>query len=211
MTADFVLVHPLARFLPWVIAGGTALFLAIALSPHPWNPGNAQATSPIQPRLVIVTGGQTGVDRATLDTALSLFLPTRGWCPKGRSAEDGTIPAIYPMQETPSEDVAVRTEWNVRDSDGTLILAFGDLAGGTQLTAQLARNYQRPALVIDAFKFSQKDKIRFDRWMQTNQIRILNVAGPRESANPGVVYSTAKQILRQLLEPFDHPSLRKTS
>ena len=100
-------------------------------------------------RLWIVTGGQTGVDRATLDTALSLFLPVRGWCPKGRLAEDGVIPSVYPLQETTSTDYAVRTEWNVRDSDATLILAYGSLTGGTKLTEELAQRYNRPSLVLN--------------------------------------------------------------
>jgi len=161
-----------------------------------------------QPRLFIVTGGQTGVDRASLDTALSLFLPVRGWCPKGQLAEDGRIPGIYPMQETTSAEVAVRTEWNVRDSDGTLILAFGELSGGTLLTRQLAQKYQRPFMTIDALTFNKTDVTLFNRWMNANQIRILNIAGPRESANPGVIYDRAKEILHQLLEPFEQPSFQ---
>jgi len=174
-----------------------------------WMKGMAWNPVSIQPRLFVVTGGQTGVDRAALDTALELLLPVRGWCPKGRLAEDGTIPALYPMQETPSTDVALRTEWNIRDSDGTLILSYGSLQGGTLLTAQLADQYKRPSLVLDALAFSQKDVIRFRRWMQTNRIRILNIAGPRESANPGVIYSRAREILKQLLEPLAQPPFGK--
>jgi len=151
------------------------------------------------PRLWIVTGGQTGVDRAALDTALSLFLPVRGWCPKGRLAEDGTIAPIYPLQETNSTDYAVRTEWNVRDSDGTMILAYGTLSGGTKLTAELARKYHRPVLVIDALSFSKDDVTRFQKWIQENHVRILNVAGPRESSQPGVIYKRAQVVLSKLL------------
>ncbi len=153
-------------------------------------------------RLWIVAGGQTGVDRAALDTAIALFLPIGGWCPKGRLAEDGTIPASYPLQETPSPDSALRTEWNVRDADGTLILAFGPLANGTQLTANLAAQYHRPVLILDALTFGNAHLPHFRTWLQTNDIRILNIAGPRESANPGVIYSRSKVILQHLLEDF---------
>lgn len=150
-------------------------------------------------RLWIVTGGQTGVDRATLDTALSLFLPVRGWCPRGRLAEDGIIPSVYPLQETTSTDYAVRTEWNVRDSDGTLILVYGPLEGGTKLTKDLAKRYNRPSLVLNALSFSKNDTTRFWSWVREHNIRILNVAGPRESAKPGVIYSRAREVLKQLL------------
>ena len=87
----------------------------------------------------IVSGGQTGVDRAALDVALSLGIPCAGWCPRGRRAEDGPIDARYPLNETPSTSYAKRTEWNVRDSDATLILARLPLGGGTALTERLAR------------------------------------------------------------------------
>jgi predicted Rossmann fold nucleotide-binding protein DprA/Smf involved in DNA uptake len=92
----------------------------------------------------IVSGGQTGVDRAALDIALALGIPCGGWCPRGRGAEDGVIPARYPLQETCSHDYAERTRRNVIDSDGTLILAIGALHGGTLLTAQLAEKAASP-------------------------------------------------------------------
>ncbi len=151
-------------------------------------------------RLWVVTGGQTGVDRAALDTALSLLLPVRGWCPKGRLAEDGKIPPVYPLQETTSTDYGLRTEWNVRDSDGTLVLAYGALEGGTKLTADLAHKYDRPVLIINALSFSGNDAARFWSWIQKHNIRILNVAGPRESSRPGVIYNRARYVLKQLLE-----------
>jgi uncharacterized protein YjbI with pentapeptide repeats len=115
-----------------ITSGVLALFIIGGAFSQPFTPSMIALEAKDQPltpglshsRLWIVTGGQTGVDRATLDTALSLFLPVRGWCPKGRIAEDGIIPPVYPLQETTSTDYAVRTEWNVRDSDGTLILAY---------------------------------------------------------------------------------------
>src|SRR5438876_1977372 len=86
----------------------------------------------------IISGGQTGVDRAALDVALELGIPCGGWCPQGRRAEDGVIPARYPLRETPWWGYPQRTEWNVRDSDGTLILAEGEPDRGTVLTRELA-------------------------------------------------------------------------
>ncbi len=154
-------------------------------------------------RLWIVTGGQTGVDRAALDTALSLFLPLRGWCPKGRLAEDGTILPVYPLQETPTTEYAVRTEWNVRDSDATLILSYGTIEGGTKLTAELARKYNRPVLILNALTFTNSDIPRFYKWIEENRIRILNIAGSRESAQPGTIYTRASYVLKQI---FSHPT-----
>ncbi|PSQ85488.1 MAG: molybdenum cofactor carrier, partial [Bacteroidetes bacterium QH_2_63_10] len=90
----------------------------------------------------IISGGQTGVDRAALDAALAFNVPVGGWCPKGRRAEDGQIPDRYPLEETPSEAYEQRTAWNVRDSDGTLIITDGSLEGGTALTMTEARRQE---------------------------------------------------------------------
>lgn len=132
----------------------------------------------------IVSGGQTGVDRAALDIALALGIPCGGWCPRGRVAEDGAIPARYPLQETGSHDYAERTRRNVIDSDGTLILAIGALQGGTLLTAQLAEKSGKPCLVVDLASPPEPGKV--DSWIRENQISVLNVAGPRESQHPGI-------------------------
>jgi hypothetical protein len=103
-----------------------------------------------RPELEIVSGCQSGVDRAALDAALEAGVPCGGWCPKGRAAEDGPIDARYPLHETPSSEVQQRTEWNVRDSDGTLILSRGtELTGGTLLTQRLAQQRGKPCLAID--------------------------------------------------------------
>ncbi len=148
----------------------------------------------------IVSGGQTGVDRAALDVALELGLPCGGWCPKGRKAEDGPIARRYPLQETPSDDYAQRTAWNVRDSDGTLILTRGQPTEGTALTIELAERQGKPHLVMDLHE--QPDRASVRAWITTHRIRVLNIAGPREEKSPGI-YALASQFLRQLLSTGD--------
>jgi hypothetical protein len=145
----------------------------------------------------IVSGGQTGVDRAALDAALLLGIPCGGWCPYGRRAEDGLIPPRYPMRETSSAAYPERTEWNVRDSNGTLILGWGRPRGGSALTARLARRYRRPLLILDLLKKPPPRAIA--EWLMTNDISILNVAGPRESEAPGI-HDRALAFLREALE-----------
>ena len=144
----------------------------------------------------IVSGGQTGVDRAALDAALALGLPCGGWCPKGRKAEDGAVPERYPLRETPTDAYAQRTEWNVRDSDGTLILYRGVLTGGSALTARLAERYDRPCLALDVTSAPDPRAIR--EWIARNQTRVLNVAGPRDSGSPGL-YDQARELLAAVL------------
>jgi hypothetical protein len=154
------------------------------------------------PRLErLVSGGQTGVDRAALDAALALApeagFEVGGWCPRGRWAEDGPIPARYPLRETPSADPAERTAWNVRDADGTLILTRGALSGGTLLSAECAEARGRPLLVVDLDAPAEVGVI--DGWRRAHEIRVLNVAGPRESEAPGVG-AAASALVRTLLE-----------
>jgi hypothetical protein len=134
--------------------------------------------------LRVVSGGQTGVDRAALDAAMALGLPVGGWCPSGRRAEDGPIPDRYPLKEASSPDSAERTECNVRDSDATLILHRGPITGGTRLTAELARRYARPLLCRDLG--DPIDPADVVHWLRLNRIRALNCAGPRESEAPGI-------------------------
>ena len=134
----------------------------------------------------IVSGGQTGVDRGAIDAALDAGVPAGGWCPAGRRAEDGAIDPVYPLTETPTADYRVRTEWNVRDSDGTLILNSGALEGGTLLTAQLARRLGRPVLHVDLGAPARSILAQTVNWLAFNDIKILNVAGPRESKRPGI-------------------------
>jgi len=143
----------------------------------------------------IVSGGQTGVDRAALDAALELGLAVGGWCPRGRLAEDGPIPSRYPLQETDSTDYPRRTELNVTDSDGTLILSRGPLNGGTLLTRRLAECHGKPLLVVDLG--DRVDAGLVADWVRQQGLRVLNVAGPRESGNRGV-QGHAKAFLRRV-------------
>ena len=143
----------------------------------------------------IISGGQTGVDRAALDVALELGLDCGGWCPQGRRAEGGPIPERYPLQETPWDGYPQRTEWNVRDSDGMLILIRGQPDRGTELTKQLAAQYRRPVLVAE---LPDADPAAIRQWIEEKRIAILNVAGPRESSCPGI-YAASVRLLGQAL------------
>jgi hypothetical protein len=143
-----------------------------------------------------ISGGQTGVDRAALDAAMALGMKTGGWCPKGRRAEDGVIPARYLLQETPTGHYPQRTEWNVRDSDGTLVVARGTPKGGTRLTVELAQRLGRPYLVVLLGGGAAVGEVL--EWLRFNQIGILNVAGPRESTASGI-YQEARQFMVKLL------------
>jgi len=133
----------------------------------------------------IISGGQTGVDRAALDAALELGIPCGGKCPRGRLAEDGTIPDRYPLTEIASDDYSVRTKANVLDADGTLILNYGHaLTGGTAFTAEIASETGKPLLVVDIDNpTNAKDVVE---WLRSNEIQALNVAGPRETGAPGI-------------------------
>jgi len=143
----------------------------------------------------IISGGQTGVDRAGLDAALALGIEIGGWCPKGRRAEDGAIPDIYPLRETKADDYPERTRLNVRDSDGTLILNVGPLDGGTKRTYELALELRKPCSLVDLDEEPNVGK--FKTWLEQHNVGILNVAGPRESKRPGL-QARATAFLRKL-------------
>lgn len=148
----------------------------------------------------IVSGGQTGVDRAALDAAQAHDVPVGGWCPKGRRAEDGCIPDWYPLEEAPTNDYAQRTAWNVRDSDGTLLVAPAPLRGGTALTLEEAEARGTPVLHVRLTDPAPVPMIR--AWATENDIRVLNVAGPRASEVDGV-YDRARVLLDALLSALD--------
>lgn len=140
----------------------------------------------------VVSGGQTGVDRAALNVAKELDLERGGWCPQGRLAEDGCIPDEYPLRETETSDYAERTKLNVRDSDGTLILTIGPPIGGTAYTIACARDLEKPHCTIDLSQASAPEQVK--QWLHEHQIAILNVAGPRLSQNPEA-YTLASRFL----------------
>ena len=145
----------------------------------------------------IVSGGQTGVDRAALDSALEQGLPTGGWCPKNRKALDGPISDKYPLQETESSDYCVRTEWNIRDTDGTLILNIGKLIGGTKLTHKLAVEKDKPVFIVQLDEsYVVEDTLV---WLKEHKIFFLNVAGPRELSQFSI-YELAHDYLTELFK-----------
>jgi hypothetical protein len=154
----------------------------------------------------IWSGGQTGVDRAALDAARELGLATGGWIPRGRRAEDGVIPDAYRgLRETESDDYAVRTSWNVRDSDATLIVTRGFPEGGTAYTRDEAIRLGKPWLVLDLGARSADQALESARtWLDGLGGSRLNVAGPRASAAPGI-HDEARALLVQLLRPARTP------
>ena len=137
--------------------------------------------------ITIVSGGQTGADRAALDWAIERGIEHGGWCPLGRRAEDGVIAAHYRLRETPTDRYEQRTQWNVRDSDGTVILTLAaTLTGGSRTTAEWAEALGRPHIHVsrEADGDAAADAVR--RFVETHRIRVLNVAGPRASGEPDV-------------------------
>jgi predicted Rossmann-fold nucleotide-binding protein len=145
----------------------------------------------------IVSGGQTGVDRAALNAAMELGIPCGGWCPRGRRAEDGAIPRKYPLQETESRNYHKRTKLNVRDSDATLILNRGELEGGTAYTVRLAEKMGKPYLIVALD--GPRDSEPVVAWLDEKGIQVLNVAGPKESKRPGI-YDQSLRFLRTVLQ-----------
>lgn len=145
----------------------------------------------------IISGGQTGVDRAALDVARDVGIERGGWCPKGRLAEDGPIPDEYPLQETESSVYEERTEKNVVDSDGTLILTVGRPTGGTAYTIACAQRHGKPYHVVDLE--ANQDPSPTRQWLESNAIAALNVAGPRLSESP-LGYALAYRFLTRLLQ-----------
>ena len=151
----------------------------------------------------ILSGGQTGVDRAALDTAREAGIPSGGWCPLGRLAEDGVVPDHYGLQETPAPAYVQRTEWNVRDAEATLILIHGTPTGGTAYTIAVAGQLHKPLLVIDVH--GKKTENAIHRWLTTGHYGVLNIAGPRESTSPGI-YKKAAEILKGVFSMLNQTS-----
>jgi hypothetical protein len=146
----------------------------------------------------ILSGGQTGADRAALDFAIARGIPHGGWCPKSRVAEDGPIPNRYQLIETPEADYAQRTEWNVRDADGTVIFSIAEtLKGGSLQTARFATHHQKPCLHLSRLTAGAAAAKTLEEFLQTRSIKVLNIAGPRQSEEPEIA-SFVTSILQEL-------------
>jgi hypothetical protein len=156
-------------------------------------------TGPLGFPIRIVSGGQTGADRAALDVAAKLGLKRGGWCPRGRRAEDGPISDAYPLREAPLFDYAVRTRLNVRDSDATLVLYAATLDAGTRLTLEVAADLGRPAYAVNLKRPTPIPAVQ--GWLRSNRVRVLNVAGPRESRSPGLYQVVCDYLERLLARP----------
>jgi hypothetical protein len=161
--------------------------------------------------LIILSGGQTGVDRGALEAALETGTPCGGWCPAGRRSEDGAIDSRFPLKETHSHGYEQRTEWNVRDADATLIVTRGSArpGSGTEFTLRLAGRYRRPVFLANIAQVIRADTVGAKRseidlaaiaaaWARGRNIATLNVAGPRESQSPGIQKETKEWLVKLL-------------
>jgi hypothetical protein len=150
----------------------------------------------------IISGGQTGVDRAALEWAMANRIPHGGWCPKGRKAEDGVIPPRFHLKETGSENYSMRTRRNVRDSGGTVIFSKElGLTAGTQETADVAKEIGKPLLHLISSLDAKEAATRLDVFINDHGIVVLNVAGPRASEEPDTG-EFVQAVLSLALKPF---------
>ena len=147
----------------------------------------------------IVSGGQTGADQAALDVATELGVPHGGWVPKGRRTESGPLPEKYRLEEMPTDSYPKRTEQNVLDSDGTLIISHGELKEGSEYTRKMAAKHGKPCIHIDADKQSIEAAVQMIRtWISGNDIKVLNVAGPPAGKDPNI-YTATKRLLKAVI------------
>ncbi|MGH9831850.1 MAG: putative molybdenum carrier protein [Blastocatellia bacterium] len=147
----------------------------------------------------IISGGQTGADRAALDWAIKRGIPYGGWCPKGRRCEDGVIDQRYRLVETPSHGYSQRTEWNVRDSEATALFSIRkELRDGSLLTAELAAQYNKPVIHLCQENEQTNHAQELRSFIEKFKISVLNVAGPRASGEPDV-YQFVLSVLDQAI------------
>lgn len=153
----------------------------------------------------IISGGQTGVDRAALDFAIARKIAHGGWCPAGRRAADGVLDVCYQLQETESSGYRQRTKRNVLDADATLIIYRGRLEGGSLLTRDLATGHGKPLLLCDLHAPPEELLAAWQDWLISHPVAILNIAGPSEARNPGI-YLQASALL-ELFWSTKHESI----
>lgn len=153
----------------------------------------------------IISGGQTGADQAALDVAIMLDIPHGGWIPKGRKTEKGRLPDKYKLKEMPTSSYPKRTEQNILDSDGTLIISHGKLTGGSALTQNLSNKHNRPCIHIDLNQTIEFEAVvEISAWIMENNIEVLNVAGPRESEDRQIYKSTMGILKNVFLLSLTH-------
>jgi len=151
----------------------------------------------------IISGGQTGADQAALDAAIKWNIPHGGWIPKGRLTEAGRLSDRYRMQEMPTDSYASRTEQNVIDSDGALIISHGPLTDGSKHTKEMALKHNKPCLHIDLNETDVSNAARLvHAWITKTKIQILNVAGPRASNDPSIYQTTLHVVTNVLIMDF---------
>jgi hypothetical protein len=144
-------------------------------------------------KIIIISGGQTGASRAALDVAVAGGIPYGGWCPKGRVALDGPIDAKYQLRETPTEDPLQRMEWNVRDADATVVFTLAaKITGGSKKTVAFARGQDKPWIHLHRGLLAVSEKLV--NFLGKHGVRRLNIAGSRESEEPGIYDWVAEQI-----------------
>ena len=148
----------------------------------------------------IISGGQTGADRAALDVAIEEGIAHGGWIPKGRKTESGPLPEKYQLKEMPTEEYPKRTEQNVIDSDGTLIISHGELTGGSDYTRKMAVKHNKPWLHISLNKVNAfKAAENIGTWIAEHGIKVLNVAGPRASKDHRI-YEAVRKVLATAIQ-----------
>jgi hypothetical protein len=153
----------------------------------------------LSPVTKIISGGQTGADRAGLDAGRALGIEIGGYCPRGRRAEDGAIPAVYPVTELASPEYPPRTRANVDAADATVVFTVGAPDRGSALTIEIARTLAKPVLAIDLSVTSVADAATaLARWIRERKPRVLNVAGSRESRAPGI-YALVRDVLSRAI------------
>lgn len=160
--------------------------------------------SPFCNELTIVSGGQTGADRAALDFAIYHGIPHEGWCPRGRLAEDGPLDEYYRLRETPTPKYEERTRWNVRDCDATLVITIqAKPTGGTALTLGVARQQGKPCLHIARAKIASTvaAATQIVEFLSEHNVKRLNVAGPRASQEPEIAAFVGEVLSAALTIP----------